>query len=75
MPAFKPGEWVVLSFVESKWDAQILEDMGRLGVNGERIYSILVPQEGNLEPIVRDARESRLSPVAQPSNLRSAQYR
>jgi hypothetical protein len=71
--AFNIGEWVVLTVVGTPWDAQVLDDLGRLGVNGERIYSVLVPQEAGAEPIVRDARESRLSPATSPNDLRSAQ--
>jgi hypothetical protein len=71
--AFNIGEWVVLTVVGTPWDAQVVDDLGRLGVNGERIYSVLVPQEAGAEPIVRDARESRLSSVSSPSERRSAQ--
>jgi hypothetical protein len=62
-PTFEPGEWVVLPIAGNRWDAQIVEDRGRLGVNGERVYSILVPQEEGEEPILRDAAESRLVPA------------
>jgi hypothetical protein len=63
-PLFEPGQWVVLPIVGTRWDAQIVEDMGKLGVNGERVYSILVPQEEGAEPILRTAAESRLVPLS-----------
>jgi hypothetical protein len=63
-PAFEVGQWVVLPIAGTRWDARIVEDMGRLGVNGERVYSILVPQEEGAEPILSDAAESHLDPAA-----------
>jgi hypothetical protein len=73
-PVFEVGQWVVLPIAGTRWDVQIVEDMGRLGVNGERLYSILVPQEEGAEPILRDAAESHLVPATRPSEPRSAQH-
>ncbi|MGH2936564.1 MAG: hypothetical protein ACRDPE_00400 [Solirubrobacterales bacterium] len=73
-PKFALGEWAVLTTVGTRWDVQVVEDWGEIGVNGERIYSVLVSMEEGAEPIMRSAKESRLVPVAQPSVPRSAQH-
>ncbi len=73
-PKFALGEWAVLPIASTRWDVQVVEDWGEIGVNGERVYSILVPQEEGEEPILRSARESRLVPASQPSRPRSAQH-
>jgi len=53
----------------------VVEDWGNIGVDGERVYSILVPQVEGEEPILRSARESFLVPATEQDEVRSAQYR
>jgi hypothetical protein len=41
-----------------------VEDCGTLGVNGERVYSIVIPGGDFGEDVQRDAAESHLVPAA-----------
>jgi hypothetical protein len=61
-PRFRVGEWVVLLMGEDRMDAQVIEDRGRLGIDGERVYAISVPfEEGTVQE--HEAAESRLAPA------------
>ena len=40
---FEVGEWVRPPLGEEPLEAQILEDLGNLGVNGERVLLVSVP--------------------------------
>jgi hypothetical protein len=58
------GQWVYLGTGPNRMKAQVLEDLGRLGVNGEHVYSILVFfGDGEGEEMQRDANETRLTPI------------
>jgi hypothetical protein len=59
---FEVGQWVLLVIGRNHLEAQVLEDRGRLGVNGERVYLILVSLGEGVEPQQREAAESRLIP-------------
>ena len=56
---FKPGEWVLVPFRPKPRRVQILEDMGCLGVEGEHIFRVLVPEGKHGEDeFTTDASES-----------------
>lgn len=54
------GEWVVFSIADNHFDAQVIEDRGNLGVNGERILRISVPWGKDIEPREFEVHEDRL---------------
>jgi hypothetical protein len=41
---YKPGEWILIPFRPDPLEAEILEDMGCLGADGEHVYFIRVPE-------------------------------
>ena len=41
---FEPGQWVLRTYLPTPERVQILEDMGCLGVEGEHIFRVLVPE-------------------------------
>lgn len=63
-PKFKAGQWVYLPIGPNRIKARVLEDWGTLGVDGERVYSILIPESEDSEAVERDAAESHLIPAA-----------
>lgn len=54
------GEWVLLPLGGKPFEGQVIEDCGNLGVNGERILTILVPWEEGVEPRTYPTPEHRL---------------
>ncbi len=44
---YRPGQWILLPYRPEPLEAEILEDMGCLGIDGEHVYFIRVP-EGEL---------------------------
>ena len=62
-PEFKVGQRVFIPIGPNQLEAQVVEDLGTLGVNGERVYSVLVfGSEDRVSQ--RDAAESHLIPAA-----------
>lgn len=55
------GEWVLLTLGGEPFEGQVIEDCGNLGVNGERILTVLVPWEEGVEPHTYPTPEQRLS--------------
>ena len=66
MPAAKKeseiqvGQWLFLPFGRKPARVQVLEDRGRLGINGEKVFLIHVPMEEGVEPRQFEVSESEL---------------
>jgi len=54
------GEWVLLPIAGTDFEGRVIEDCGNLGVNGERILTVLVPWEEGVEPREYPTPEHRL---------------
>ncbi len=59
---FRPGDWVSLKLGDGKSRAQVVEDRGRFGKEGHRIYRIRL-QEESTEPVEFELPEEFLEPA------------
>ena len=62
---FHVGDWVSLLYGTRRLVAQVIEDRGRLGVGGRRLYRIRVDQDQG-EPDTFEVREEYLEAAAKP---------
>src|SRR4051794_31653080 len=70
---FKVGDWVSFQFGARRATAQIIEDRGPLGVNGERIYRIRLDRDST-EPDEFELREAQLEPASLPDKSAVLKY-
>jgi hypothetical protein len=54
------GQWVYLPFSPEPAKAQVLEDRGPLGIDGEHVFLVLVTLEEGVEPFEREVAERHL---------------
>ena len=64
-PHFRVGDWVTLPYGPQRVLAQVIEDRGRLGFQGERLYRIRLHWDLG-EASTFEVREEFLRPAAKP---------
>jgi hypothetical protein len=72
-PLFHIGDWVAFQYGPEKVSAKVLEDRGRLGVGGRRIYRVQPDaelEEASAFEMPEDALESIATPVRQSYRVR-----
>lgn len=70
---FKVGDWVSFQYGVRRATAQIIEDRGPLGINGERIYRIRLDRDST-EPDEFELREALLEPASLPDKSAVLKY-
>jgi hypothetical protein len=56
----KVGQWVFLPLGSKPMEAQVLEDRGNFGVDGEHVFLVHVPMEEGVEARQFEVAESQL---------------
>jgi hypothetical protein len=64
-PAFHLGDWVSFRYGMEGMRAQVIEDRGRLGVNGRRIYRLRVDRDWG-ESVTFEMSEDNLEAATAP---------
>jgi hypothetical protein len=57
------GQWVRLPLGGEPLEAQVIEDRGNLGIDGERVLRLSVPMGEGVEPMETEVPESHLLPA------------
>jgi hypothetical protein len=55
------GQWVMLAYAGDSFEAQVIEDLGNIGLKRERMLQVMVPWEEGVEPKEFPVTEDRLS--------------
>lgn len=58
------GEWVLLPLGEEPLKALVIEDLGNLAANGERVFRVSTPMAEVADPLEWQVRESELRRAA-----------